>query len=120
MGNAQCAKVAERKIRRLEETETRENSEQDFEAYGAQIKSVPEFKYLGRILTATDDNFSAVVGNIRKASRRWGQLSRVLSREGVDPKVSWAFYISVTQAFLFFGSETWVLTAKMEKALDSF
>ena len=39
-GTAQCAKGAERKRRRLEETETRENSERDFEAYGAPIESV--------------------------------------------------------------------------------
>ena len=30
------------------------------------------------------------------------------------------FYIAVTQAFFLFGSETWVLTARIEKALDSF
>ena len=40
----------------LTETEMRENSERPFEAYGAPIESVSEFKYLGRILTATDDD----------------------------------------------------------------
>ena len=119
-GTAQCAKGAERNRRRLAETETRENSERDFEAYGAPIESVSEFKYLGRILTATDDDWTAVVGNLRKARRSWGRLSRVLSRKGTDPKVSRAFYIAVTQAVLIFGSETWLLTARMEKALDSF
>ena len=44
----------------------------------------------------------------------------MLGREGADPKVSRAFYIAVTQAVLLFGSETWLLTEKMEKALDSF
>ena len=34
--------------------------------------------------------------------------------------MSRAFYIAVTQDVLLFGSETWVLTARMEKALDSF
>ena len=66
-GTPQCAKGAERKRRRLAETETRENSERDFEAYGAPTKSVTEFRYLGRILTATDNDWPAVVGNIRKA-----------------------------------------------------
>ena len=79
-----------------------------------------EFKYLGRILTATDDDWPEVVGNLRKARRSWGRLARVLSREGVDPKVSRTFYIAVTQAVLIFGSETWVLTARMKKALDIF
>ena len=71
-GTAQCAKVAERKRRRLAETETRENSEQAFEAYRALIELVSEFKYLGRILTATDDDWPAVVRNLRKARRSGG------------------------------------------------
>ena len=66
---AHCAKGAEQKIRRLADTETRENLERVFEAYGAPIDSVLELKYLGRILTATDDNWPAVVGNHRKARR---------------------------------------------------
>ena len=44
----------------------------------------------------------------------------MLGREGTDPKVSRALYIAVTQAVLLFESETWVLTARMEKALGSF
>ena len=64
---AQCAKGAERKRRRLAETETRENSEQAFKAYGEPMEAVSEFKYLGRILTETDKNWPAVAGNIKKA-----------------------------------------------------
>ena len=79
-----------------------------------------EFKYLGRILTATDEDWPAMVGNLGKARRSWGRLSRVLGRDGSDPKVSQAFYTAVTQAVLIFGEEVWVLTPRMEKALDSF
>ena len=61
-----------------------------------------------------------LVGNLRKARRSWVRLARVLIREGKDPKVSRTFYIAVTQAVLLFGSETWVLTERIEKALDSF
>ena len=86
----------------------------------ATIESVTAFKYLGIILTATDEKWSAVVVNLGDARRSWGRLSRMLNREGADPKVLRAFYIAVTQAVFLFGSETWVLTARMEKALDSF
>ena len=41
-------------------------------------------------------------------------------REGVDLKVSGSFYTSVTQQVLLFGAKTWVLTKKMESALDAF
>ena len=47
-------------------------------------------------------------------------MARILGREGADPKVSWMFYISVTQQVLLFGAESWVLTGKMEAALDAF
>ena len=78
------------------------------------------FKYLGIVLTAGDNDWLAVVGNLGKAHRSWGRLSRVLGWEGADPKVSRTFYTVVDQAVLLFGAETWVLTTRMEKALDSF
>ena len=61
-----------------------------------------------------------MVGNIKKARRNWGRLAQVLGREGADPKVSRTFYIAVTQQVLLFGAETWVLTKKMESALNAF
>ena len=47
-------------------------------------------------------------------------MARILGREGEYPKVSCNFYIAVTQQVLLFGAETWVLTVKMEAALDAF
>ena len=87
--------------------------ERYFEAYGEPIKDVTEFNYLGRVLTAGDDDCPAVVGNLGKARRSLGQLAQVLGREGSDPKVSRSFYIAVAQAVLLFGEETWVLTPQM-------
>ena len=104
LGTAQCAKGAERKRRRLAETETRENSERAFRAYGQPMEAVTEFRYLGRILTATDDDWPAVAGNTKKARRIWGQIAKVLVREGADLKVSRTFYIALTQQVLLFGA----------------
>ena len=119
-GTAQCNRGAERKIRRLVEAEMWESTERAFEVYGAPIKNVTEFMYLGRVLTEKYDNCPAVVGNLGKVRRSWGRLSGILVREGADPTASRAFYTAVTQAVLLFGSETWVLMPRMEKALDSF
>ena len=74
LGTAQFAKGAERKRRRLAETDTRENLERAFHAYGKPMEAVLEFRYLGRILTETDDNWTAVTGNIKKARESWGRL----------------------------------------------
>ena len=94
--------------------------ERAFHAYGKSMEAVSEFRYLGRLLTATDDDWPAVAGNIRKARVSWGRLARVLGREGADPKVSRSFYTAVTHQVLLFGAETWILTQKMESALDAF
>ena len=120
LGTAQCKKGAERKRRRLLETKTRENLEGAFHAYGTLMEAVLEFRYLGRILTATDDDWLAVARNIQKAWVSWGRLARVLGREGADLKVSRSFYTAVTQQVLLFGTEMWVLTRNMESALDAF
>ena len=99
---------AERKRRRLAETEIRESTEMAFEAYGKQLKTVSIFKYLGRIITAGDDDWPAVAGNLGKARKIWGRLKRILSREGADKRVSGNFFKSVVQQVLLFGAETWV------------
>ena len=91
-----------------------------FEAYGKQLEAVPSFKYLGRIMTAGDDNWTAVSGNLVKARKSWGRLTRILSREGADKRISGTFFKAVVQQVLLFGAETWVLTPRIERALDSF
>ena len=58
-----CRSGVERKRLRLEETEIRESTEMDFEVYGKQLKTVPSFKYLGRILTAGDNNWHGRAGD---------------------------------------------------------
>ena len=79
-------------------------------AYGEPLQNFSTFIYLGRVLTVGDDDWLAVVGSLEKARKRWGQLYRILSREGADPKVSGKFYKTVVQAVLMFEAETWVLT----------
>ena len=84
------------------------------------MRVVTEFKYLGRVLTNTDDDWPAAAGNIRKARASWVRLERILGREGADLKVTRSFYTAVTQQVLLFGAESWFLTKKMESALDAF
>ena len=75
---------------------------------------------MGIVLTAGDNDWLPVVGNMGKSRKIWGRLYQVLVQEGAYPKVSRDFYTAVAQAVLIFGAETWVLTPRMEKALDSF
>ena len=79
-----------------------------------------DYYYYYSVISAVDDDWPAVVGNLWKARKSWGQLLRILSREGADPKVSGYFFKAVRQAVLLFGVETWVITPRMERALSSF
>ena len=77
-------------------------------------------KYLGRPFTSSDDDWAAVSLNLRNARGRCAQVSRVLSRQGATPKVSRMFYKAVCMSVLLFGSETWVVTDTIQRALDAF
>ena len=98
----------------------REITERAFQAYGRPLVMVTLFKYLGRVLTAVDDNWPAVVGNLQKAQMSWAWMTRILEREGASPRVLGMFFKAVVQEVLLFGSETWVMTPDMGRALGSF
>ena len=115
-----CRSGADRKRRRLAETEVRYSTEKAFEVYGQQIQSVPRFKYLGRVLTEGDDDWTAVAGNLAKARKSWGRLQGILSMEGATKRVSGNFFKAVVQQVMLFGAKTWVVSPMMERALSAF
>ena len=71
-----------------------------FQAYVIPLVAVLEFKYLGRVLTALYNNQPEVVGNLRKARKRWEKMSRILGWKGSDPQTSRKFYKSMVQVTL--------------------
>ena len=81
---------------------------------------VTEFKYLGRILTALEDDWPAVVENMLEVQKLWARLSQILGWEGEDPQTSGTFYKVVVQATLLFGVETWVLSHRIRKTHGRF
>ena len=117
---AMCKKIVERKIRRMAEAELRYSTERAFQAYGKPLEMLATFKYLGRVMTAGDDDWPAVAGNLIKARKSWGRLLRILRREGAEKKVSRNFFKAVVQTVILFREETWVLTPRIERALESF
>ena len=88
---AQYARGAEQKRRRLSEADLMESTEMSFKDYGAPLKNVTAFKYLGWVMTTGDDDWHAVVGNLQRVRKSWGRLSRILIRKGADPNVSGHF-----------------------------
>ena len=74
------------------------------------IEGVEMFNYLGRLLNQSDEYLPEVLHNIRKARYVWGQLGKLLLREGEDPTVSEKLYCTVVQAKLLCGAGTMVIT----------
>ena len=74
-------------------------------------------KYLGRVMTAGDDDWPVVEVNLQKARNSWGRMLQTLIPEGVDPKVSGHFFKALFQLVVLRGAKTWVLIPRMERAL---
>ena len=70
---------------------------------------VTYFKYLGRVLTAADDDWPAVVWNLRKEQKSSECMTRVMGQEGASPWVLGIIFKAMMQAVLLFGSDTWVM-----------
>ena len=81
---------------------------------------VSNFKYLGRVLAASDENWPEVVDSFRKARKRWEFMSSVLGQEVEDPHNSGGFYKELVQANLLFGTESWVVSPCIWRTLGGF
>ena len=97
-------KGSERKRRRLVEEKARAGDETAFTEYGIPLDQVTSLKYLGQILTAADENWPAVIINLRKTRQKWAQMKRVLVREGADARTSGQIYLAVVQLVMLYGS----------------
>jgi hypothetical protein len=119
-GSQLCRTAAMRLSKRNQLKANKEATKVTFKVKGQPIENVAEFKYLGRIISNNDSDWAAVRANIRKARKRWAQVAQILSREGATTSTMAYFYKAVVQAVLLYGSESWVITERMRKAVESF
>ena len=82
--------------------------------------AVSLFRYLGKMLSSTADDWPAVECNLRKAQGKWVWLAKKLVRDGVEKRTTGRFYVAVVQSVLLFGFEKWFLTSRLEKSLKGF
>ena len=100
----------EQQIVQQEDEETIEDNTV-FTVFGAPIEKVQEFQYLGRIMTATDDDKATVIHNLKKATKAWGNIRCLISYEKTrNLKAAVSVYRSIVESTLLYASETWVLT----------
>ena len=89
-------------------------------AYVRPLSMVTSIKYLGCVMISEDDDCPTVMVNLKKARKSCARLMKILGQEGAKLRVSGIFLKTVVQVVLLFGSETWVMTPCMERALGSF
>ena len=61
------------------------------------------FKYLGQLITESDDDWLTVVVNLRKAWTKWDRMLRIMGQEGENTWVLRIFVNMVIQVVLLFG-----------------
>ena len=91
-----------------------------FKVYGKDLEQVKDFRYLGRTINNNDDDTDCIHTQIKKARKQWNSLSKILKNEGSNAKTMAKFYMAVVQAVLLYGAESWTITERNWKRLESF
>ena len=91
-----------------------------FQANGKTLEKVRRFRYLGRIISDDDDDTECINAQLKSARQRWNCIARILKREGANSKCMAKFYLTVVQAVLLYGADTWVVSKRNMGKLRSF
>ena len=103
LATAFCRRDMERKWHRLKEEKARQGIERAITSYGSPLAQVTSFKYLGRVLAAEDNDWPAMVHNLRCARQKWARLTWILSREGADDRNLGHIYLGLAQSVIIYG-----------------
>ena len=71
-------------------------------------------------MTASDYNWLAAVGYLRKSMKSLARLLRILGSKGANTRVSGVFFEALVQAVPVLGAETWVVTSRTGRGLGWF
>ena len=97
-----CTKGAEWNHRQKVEEEYHMGTASYFQAYRQPLEAMNYFKYLGRVLTVSYDDWPEVVSKFRKTQRKWVRMSRILVQEGSDYRNYGIFYNAEVHETLLF------------------
>ncbi len=115
-----CLRLQHRHHLQQQATAIQHAREITFQVDGTPLDTVDYFKYLGRIMAASNNDWPAFHKNPQKAKEKWALIARPLLKTGVAPRVVGMFCKAIVQAVLLYGCETWVITPKLLKALEGF
>ena len=115
-----CRKGASRRCNEQKQDRQAKAEEVKFFIDGIELEKVREFKYLGRYLSYDNNDSYCIDYNIKKARQQWNCIARLLKREGASASIMAKFYITIVQAVLLFGADSWTVTRRNLNKLQSF
>jgi len=95
-------------------------AEQVFTVDGAPAESVGSSRHLGRQEAHNDSDWGTLCTDLRRASCKWCKLSKLLHREGANPRIFGMFCKAVGPTVSLFGCESWTMTDAMWTVLKGF
>ena len=115
-----CADWAARRQKRELRRQREQEESVTIKMRGEELKRTEEFKHLGRIVTAADDDSAAVRLNVSRARGAWAALQKVMRRHGASREAKTKIYRTVCETTALFACQSWALKAADERRLRSF
>ena len=115
-----CRTLTERRLQRKRLASQALSPEVTFFIDGQPIERVSSYLYLGRVLQANDLDHEAIMARLKQARACWGRIYRLLNQDGIRAQTMARFYLAIVQAVLLFGAETWVISKRDLRLLESF
>ena len=119
-GSFTCNQISTRRTHENKQLAQSSAENVQFIVNGKKLQRVREFCYLGRIFTENDDDSKCIQENLRKARKRWASVGKILKTEGANSKVMAKFYLTIVQAVLLYGADSWTIKKRDYDALRSF
>ena len=73
-----------------------------------------------QILSASDNDWEAVIRNLQRERQKWTQLLLVMGTEGTDVRIQRMLYTTVVKAVIIYRLETRVMSPRIGKTLGGF
>ena len=78
------------------------------------------FRYLGIVLSVSDDTCPGVIHNLRRVWQKWAWLYRVLISQGTDAQTSGRIYVTAVHSVMLYGLDMWVITLCIGRVWEGF
>lgn len=115
-----CSSFQKRNERVRVNTSNKWMSQHELNIDNVTLERVPDFKYIGRMMTDTNDDWLTILFNIKKDRKRWACISKLLRCFKISRTYASTYYKVVVLTVLLYGSETWVISGLMWQKLRSF